>query len=199
MGGWLLPGVLAAVAVLASPGSGQQMRRLVTPPTRVRTREPVLLKRRAPRPEPLAAAAAFDLFAVCVRAGMPVGGAAMIAAEHAPTAVAELLRRASDMLALGADAAEAWAVPASADPSAQALGAMARRSARAGSSPASGLAELAESERATAQDSAAAAAERAGVAISGPLGLCFLPAFICLGIVPVVIGLAGDVLGGGLL
>lgn len=32
--------------------------------------------------------------------------------------------------------------------------------------------------------------------VSGPLGLCFLPAFVCLGIVPVVIGLAGTTLAG---
>jgi hypothetical protein len=32
-----------------------------------------------------------------------------------------------------------------------------------------------------------------------PLGLCFLPAFILLGIVPVVAGLAGDIFGSGLL
>ncbi|SLJ82662.1 putative alanine-rich membrane protein [Mycobacteroides abscessus subsp. abscessus] len=49
------------------------------------------------------------------------------------------------------------------------------------------------------EDAAAARAERAGVLISGPLGLCFLPAFLCLGIVPVVVGLAGRVLDGGLL
>ena len=47
--------------------------------------------------------------------------------------------------------------------------------------------------------SATAAAERAGVLIAGPLGLCFLPAFVCLGVVPVVAGLAGDVFGPGLL
>ena len=76
---------------------------------------------------------------------------------------------------------------------------MARRSARSGASLADAVAELAEAERASAEDAAAAAAERAGVLISGPLGLCFLPAFVCLGIVPVVIGLAGNVLGGGLL
>lgn len=35
--------------------------------------------------------------------------------------------------------------------------------------------------------------------IAGPLGLCYLPAFVCLGIVPVVAGLAGDVLGSGIL
>ena len=40
-----------------------------------------------------------------------------------------------------------------------------------------------------------ARAERAGVLVTGPLGLCFLPAFICLGIVPVVVGLASSVLG----
>ncbi|CKW18115.1 alanine rich membrane protein [Mycobacterium tuberculosis] len=42
------------------------------------------------------------------------------------------------------------------------------------------------------------ALERAGVLIAGPLGLCFLPAFLCVGIVPLVVGLAGDVLQFGL-
>jgi hypothetical protein len=45
----------------------------------------------------------------------------------------------------------------------------------------------------------AAAAQRASVLIAGPLGLCYLPAFLCLGIVPVVAGLAGDVLQSGLM
>jgi hypothetical protein len=29
-----------------------------------------------------------------------------------------------------------------------------------------------------------------------PLGLCFLPAFVCLGVVPTVIGLAGGAFSG---
>jgi pilus assembly protein TadC len=37
--------------------------------------------------------------------------------------------------------------------------------------------------------------QRAGVRVLAPLGLCFLPAFVCLGVVPLVIGIAGDVLG----
>ena len=53
--------------------------------------------------------------------------------------------------------------------------------------------------RQDAGHAAVAAAERAGVLIAGPLGLCFLPAFVCLGIVPVVAGLAGDIFGGGVL
>ena len=44
---------------------------------------------------------------------------------------------------------------------------------------------------------AGAAAQRASVLIVGPLGLSHLPTFLCLGIVPVVAGLAGDVLGPG--
>jgi hypothetical protein len=37
------------------------------------------------------------------------------------------------------------------------------------------------------------------VLIAGPLGLCYLPAFVCLGIVPVIAGLATDVLRTGVL
>jgi hypothetical protein len=60
-----------------------------------------------------------------------------------------------------------------------------------------GLAELADQSRSEAADLAHAAAERGSVLIAGPLGLCYLPAFVCLGIVPVVAGLAHDVLQSG--
>ena len=61
------------------------------------------------------------------------------------------------------------------------------------------VSELAiETRQRTAHD-AAAAGERAGVLIAGPLGVCFLPAFICLGVVPVVAGLARDAFSSGLL
>jgi hypothetical protein len=35
--------------------------------------------------------------------------------------------------------------------------------------------------------------------MAAPLGVCYLPAFLCVGIVPVVAGLAGEVLQSGLL
>ena len=76
---------------------------------------------------------------------------------------------------------------------------LARRSASSGSALAQGVAELAEQSRQDATHAADAAAERASVLIAGPLGLCFLPAFVCLGIVPVVVGLAGHVFTSGLL
>jgi pilus assembly protein TadC len=62
---------------------------------------------------------------------------------------------------------------------------------------AQGVADLADQSRLDAGDAARAAAERAAVLIAGPLGLCYLPAFLCLGIVPVVVGLAGEVLRSG--
>jgi pilus assembly protein TadC len=74
---------------------------------------------------------------------------------------------------------------------------LARRSASSGTALAQGVADLADQSRLDAGDAAQAATERASVLIAGPLGLCYLPAFLCLGIVPVVVGLAGDVLRSG--
>jgi hypothetical protein len=31
--------------------------------------------------------------------------------------------------------------------------------------------------------------------VLAPLGLCFLPAFLCLGVIPLVLGIAGEVFG----
>lgn len=156
--------------------------------------------------DPLGSASAFDLLAACLRAGLPMAAAARASAPTAPPVLRAALLRAADLLALGADAATAWE-RASADAAGsvgaeevESLARMARRSARSGASLAAAVGELAAQRREAVEDAAVARAERAGVLIGGPLGLCFLPAFVCLGIVPVVIGLADRVLGeGGLL
>ncbi len=131
------------------------------------------------KPDPLAVAASLDLLGgACLRAGgLPVSAAITAMASTAPKPMADSLRRVADLLALGADPDAAWS-EAALDPDTEALARMARRSARSGSSLSSSMAELAERSRGDAEDLAAAAAERAGVLISGPLGLCFLPAFI---------------------
>ncbi len=59
------------------------------------------------------------------------------------------------------------------------------------------MGRLAAEARAEWSRAATTRARRAAVLISAPVGLCFLPAFIAVGILPVVIGLAGGVLGGG--
>jgi pilus assembly protein TadC len=157
--------------------------------------------RRADRLDPLADAASLDVLAVCLDAGMAVPAAARATALSAPPQLAALLRRAGDLLALGADPAVAWAPPGgeAVSPGSLALLRLARRSAASGAVLARGVAELAAENRHDAARGATAAAERASVIIAGPLGLCFLPAFVCLGLVPVIAGLASEVLGTGLL
>ena len=150
--------------------------------------------------DPLAAASSLDVLAACLRSGMAVSTAASATAPSAPAPLAAVLNRAADLLALGAEPATAWtAASGPADKNVDALLRLARRSASSGAAMAQGVAELADQSRHDAADAATAAAERASVLIAGPLGLCYLPAFVCLGIVPVVAGLAGDVLGSGIL
>jgi pilus assembly protein TadC len=148
--------------------------------------------------DPLAVASSLDVFAACLTSGMAVASAAAATGPSAPGRLAGVLVRAADLLALGADPATAWSdADLRGDARLTALVRLARRSASSGTALAQGVAELAEQSRLDAGDEARAAAERASVLIAGPLGLCYLPAFICLGIVPVVVGLAGDVLRSG--
>jgi pilus assembly protein TadC len=150
--------------------------------------------------DPVAIASSLDVLAVCLAAGMAVPTAAAATAPSAPPRLSAVLRRAADMLALGADPCAAWSAPDGAvDLHCESLLRLARRSASSGAALAGGVADLAASARHDAADAASATAERASVLIAGPLGICFLPAFVCLGIVPVVAGLAGEVLGSGLM
>jgi len=186
--------VLLAAAVLMSPGSASVRRR-----AGLDRRVPARALAAAPRPDRLAVAAGLDVLAVCLTAGMAVPSAAAATAPTSPPQLAAVLRRAADLLALGADPATAWSSPVGAlDRHSESLLRLARRSADSGAALADGVAELAVAARQEAADAARATAERASVLIAGPLGLCYLPAFVCLGIVPVVAGLAGKVLGSGL-
>ena len=184
-----LAAVLLAMAVLLTGG-------------RVRTARPVAAVEPATSAgdadDPLAVASALDVFAACLSSGMAVAGAARATSPFAPKELADVLDHAADLLALGADAATVWssANPVG-EPRVEALCRLARRSASSGSALAQAVSDLADQSRRDAADSARAAAERASVLIAGPLGICYLPAFVCLGIVPVVVGLAGDVLQSG--
>ncbi len=85
-------------------------------------------------------------------------------------------------------------MPALAHPPTAPLARGAKRTARSGAALAEVARGLAEEVRAGLSDEAEAAAQRAAVLVTLPLGLCFLPAFLCLGVVPVVIGLASALL-----
>ncbi|HEY0448201.1 type II secretion system F family protein [Actinophytocola sp.] len=140
-------------------------------------------------PDPLTLAATWDLLAACLRAGLPVPTAVTAVADDLPADATRALRATADLLAMGADPVDAWA-PAMSCVHTAALARGARHTARSGTALADVVGTLATTVRDTASDAAEARAQRAGVLIAAPLGLCFLPAFVCLGIVPIAIGLA---------
>mgnify|MGYP002721159606 FL=1 len=67
-------------------------------------------------------------------------------------------------------------------------------SGQSGATIAAGCHRICTSLRAEASAHATAQAERAGVFIALPLAVCFLPAFIVLGLAPVVISLGAQLL-----
>ncbi|WP_447005254.1 type II secretion system F family protein [Saccharothrix isguenensis] len=143
-------------------------------------------------PDPFAQAATWDLLAAALRAGLPVAGALHAVLAGVPPGPAERLREVVDLLTLGADPVDAWA-KALDHPDTAPLARAARRTARSGAALAGAAADLATEARAKVSDQAEARAQRAAVLVAGPLALCFLPAFLCLGVLPVVIGLIGNV------
>lgn len=140
--------------------------------------------------DPLVLAGGWDLLAACLRAGLPVPSAVRAVAAGLPEPAGTALRRAGELLVLGAAPEQAWE-PAMQCPDTARMARIARRSGRSGTALATSLTSLAAESRAGARERSEARAQRAGVLITGPLGLCFLPAFLLIGVVPVVIGLAG--------
>ena len=102
---------------------------------------------------------------------------------------ASVVREVGAGLDLGAPPAGAWA-PMLREPALASLGRAIIRSAESGAPLTEILAALAEDQRRTLRTRAQAAARTAGVHAVAPLALCFLPAFIVVGVIPVVASLA---------
>jgi pilus assembly protein TadC len=135
-----------------------------------------------------------DLLSACVVAGAAPVDALDTVGNAVGGVVGERLRGVARATALGAAPDAAWGVlAAEGDP--PALRECAARFARAessGAAVASALDRLATDLRRTATAEARARASRAGVLTVGPLGICFLPAFVVLGVVPMVAGLVAQ-------
>lgn len=171
--------------------------------------------------DPAAAAVLCDLLAACLDSGLPVaqgidavliargeierggrpgyarrvitpagaGGHGLAVAARS-TGQGGALAEVAALLALGAPPESAWR-PLQAHPDLAPLAAAARRSALGGVAMADAVRDVAVELRASARALAQRTAARAGVAMTAPLALCFLPAFVLLGLAPVVIGLIG--------
>jgi pilus assembly protein TadC len=135
---------------------------------------------------------ACDLLAVCLAAGTPVGAALTAVGQAVPGPLGERLTEIGALHRLGAAPRRAWAaVP----PPVDVLARTVIRAGESGSAVVPALQRLAADLRSTARSDTDAAVRRAGVWVLAPLGLCFLPAFLCLGVVPLVLGIADGVFG----
>jgi Flp pilus assembly protein TadB len=145
----------------------------------------------AARQLPLAA----DLLAACISAGAGPREAAEAVGESLGGPVGDRLARAAAELRLGGEPARAWGWLGRI-PGAVALARCLERADSTGAPAAEPVARLAERFRADRARTAAARGRRAQVLITAPVGLCFLPAFLAVGVAPVVIGLADGLLNG---
>jgi pilus assembly protein TadC len=135
-----------------------------------------------------------DLLAAALRAGAPPSQAADVVGVALGGPVGARLVRVGYALRLGESPGRAWAYVADL-PGGERVARAAVRSADSGAALAAALTRLAGEMRAARAAAADAAARRAGVLVVLPLGLCFLPAFLLAGVVPVVIAVLDGVLG----
>jgi len=208
----VLAALLLVLAVLAVPGRSGP--RAGAPPGATRRTAPrgrtartgrTGWSRRRGRPSPAGAVALdvpllLELTAAAVGAGLPPGTAveeALSALESTrPAAVdpqADALRGVCAQLRLGADPRTAWA---GAGPALAPLADALLLSALTGAPAADLLLSAAAQTRRERRRAAEEAAARLGSLLVLPLGLCTLPSFLLLGVVPVVLTLAGSLLTG---
>ena len=136
---------------------------------------------------------AADLLAAALRAGLPTDRAVREVAEALGGPVGTRLGRVAGSLSLGLAPVPAWR-PVQDLPAGTRLAAAVARSADSGAALAGAFTRLADDLRTARLAGAEAAAQRAGVLLVLPLGLCFLPAFIVAGVLPVIVAVLGDVL-----
>lgn len=134
-----------------------------------------------------------ELLAAAMRAGAGVPRALEATADAARGSDAPALRAAARALRLGADWDTAWrGAPARLGPLRRAL-----RGAWVDGAASSDALRAARDEALHERRAAAAtAAARLGVRLVLPLGACFLPAFVLVGLAPVLIALGVDLLSG---
>jgi Flp pilus assembly protein TadB len=137
---------------------------------------------------------AVDLLVACVTAGQAPSAAVAVVADALPGSLGARFRSVAARLALGADPELVWRDLA-ADPALGPLGNALARSARTGGSVTTALARCADDLRRERRAQAATVARSVGVRAAAPLGACFLPAFLLIGVVPTIVGAFGTLAG----
>ncbi|MBU4336770.1 MAG: type II secretion system F family protein [Actinobacteria bacterium] len=152
--------------------------------------------KQAPPPEPVPSVAdpalVIALLGAATAAGAPVPRAVRVVGAALGGVLGHQLVRAGARLELGASWDEAWSgAPAGVEIVAAGL----RDAWEAGAAPGALLQVAADQHRGRRRAAAREAAGALGSRLVLPLGLCYLPSFVLLGLVPVVLSLAGPMLG----
>lgn len=187
---WYPPGVRAiSPAPAADPVPGGKSG---SPTLDPRAMDPRARHARALDPPAIDPAVLLDLAAAALAAGASVPGALIALGEAVGGAEGRVLRRAGAALLLGGSWPDAWGRTQGS------LGDLARalEPAWVDGVPATPLLQtVADRIRADRSREAQEAAARLGVRLVLPLGLCFLPAFVLLGLVPVLLSAGIGLLG----
>lgn len=146
-------------------------------------------RRRAAAQLPLTA----DLLAACMAAGSRPTDAARAVGACLGGPLGERLVRSCEELKLGAEPAAAWSRVAEL-PGGAPLARCLVRAQLSGAPAVEQMTRQAVDSRAASSRSATARARKASVLVTGPLGLCFLPAFLLAGVAPVIVGLGRTLL-----
>ena len=149
---------------------------------------------------------AADLLAACLAAGAdPLRAAEVVAyclrppgrlgtlGEQAAAELADRFQEVAHLLRLGGNPVTTWRVVAAEPglrPVAEAIG----RAGLSGAPPVAAIRACATDLRKERHAASTAAARRAGVRGVAPLAGCFLPAFVLIGVIPIVLGLAHHLL-----
>jgi Flp pilus assembly protein TadB len=130
---------------------------------------------------------AVHLLGACLEAGAATTTALDAVADALPGAVADELRLVRHRLALGVDPVAVWRALGE-HPQLRPLGRAMARAHQSGASVADLVGGLAVELGAQARSRTDALARSVEVRAAAPLGICFLPAFLLLGVVPMVAG-----------
>jgi pilus assembly protein TadC len=144
-------------------------------------------QQRAQTSRALAMPVALDVLTACLSVGATQADALHAVAASLGGSLADDLRTVASAMALGADATEAWTLVAATD--LHPLGSLLSRADVTGAPVTPLLVLMADQHRQRAHAAAVEEARALGVRLAAPLGLCFLPAFVLVAVVPLVMSL----------
>jgi Flp pilus assembly protein TadB len=148
--------------------------------------EPPAVRRRRQQLE-AAVPHAVDLMAACLAAGLSPGSALAQVREVVDDPLSHELTGVARRLELGVDPATVWRDVA-AHPQLGGLGRTMSRAVESGASVSDAMQRLADDLRARGRAQVETRARAVGVKAALPLGGCLLPAFVLVGVVPLVAG-----------